>query len=99
MDSIAFPAAAAGYPAKCRWRKAGTHVGKRRWCGNRFRRAESHVDVLIAVKRNAVAAQQPVGKLGLPLAKKFEIEIPNALDRLHPGVSMFLLAYHLLHAR
>ena len=49
---------------------------------------------LIAIERDPVAAQQPVRILRLPLAEQLEIEIPDALNALHPVLRLVLSAHH-----
>src|SRR5262249_44038074 len=77
----------------------GAHVTERGRGGNRSSLSETGERLLVAVSGDAVAPQQPVGKLRLSLAEQLEIEIPDPFDRLHPVMRPPLLAHDLLKPR
>src|SRR5262249_36284727 len=84
-------------PKRCR-RKAGPHVAERRRRRDRARRAETGIGDLVAVERDAIAAQQPVRVLALALSEELEIKVPNPLGRHHQTVRPLLAVERRLKA-
>ena len=72
---------------------------ERRRCRDRSGRADPRKAGLVAVERDAVAAEQPVRHSRLPLAEQLEVEVPDLLDALHPFMRVILAHDHVGQVR
>src|SRR5207237_670808 len=76
--------------AKSRRREPGAHIRKWRRRGNASRYSYSKISRAVAVERDAVTTQQPVGVTRLPLPEQLEVKVPDLLNTLHPVVRSLL---------
>src|SRR5439155_14576679 len=77
-------------------REAGAHVREGWRCGDRPRDAQPGEGHLVTIQRDAIATDQPIGKLALPLAEQFEIKVPDSLDGLDPVMADLFASNQLL---
>src|SRR5262245_57416003 len=93
VDLSAQPAQGDPAPERRR-RKAGAHIGERWRCGDRPRDPNPHIGFLVAVESDPVAPEQPIAEARLPLAKKLEIEVPDAFGGLNEHMGALLAPRH-----
>src|SRR5262245_31972142 len=58
-------------------REAGAHIGKRRRRWHRAGDRQAHIGLLIAVKRDPIATEQPASKARLALAEQLKVKVPD----------------------
>src|SRR5689334_21881892 len=81
---------------KCRGREACCHVSKGGRRRNRPGNAQSQVACTVTIKADAIAAQQPFSIAGLPLSKKFKVEVPDFLNGAYPLLGLRLVPRQVL---